>query len=426
MRTVNHSIGRLAWCMPVVILCACVTGCADATAASDSIHDVRSLDVIEEKRIGSVDDPDLGFSRIYTADVDRDGNVYVLDAMAYEIRAFAPQGNLLHRIGRRGGGPGEFEDPPRFGIKGDTLWTYDSASGRITLFNRQGEVIETGRTNGAGVAVRTGTGYVTPTSMRDDGLLVGWFTRLAYRRDDDAGLPPDSAPIPRVLFDASGAVVDTLGPLPSAPPRMVPPENHDRGLWQRITVGGQSYTVPDPPTDLPDWLALDDGHVVVDVPYATTAEQGTFSVTRIAAAGDTVYHRVLTYRPQRFTEERMMAAAGRQPTVIINGQVRRTEMDEAVVNAIRARMNFPEFMLPVMSARVIGDESVWLQLTTDTDVAPRWVVLTPQGDVVGEVELPPQSRPLWSDGEIIWAAVPDDLDVPWLVRYRIASASSDM
>lgn len=404
----------------VTVLCTCLASCAAGSAVSDSIEDLPRLDVIEELRIGDVDSPDDGFSRIISVDVDRDGNIYALEGMASEIRVFDPQGRLMRRIGRRGGGPGEFENIPSFGVKGDTLWSYDSRAGRITLFNRQGEVISTALTMGVGVPVRTGTGYVTPERMTRDGLFVGWFTRVSFNRGDDVVEATPTASMPRFIFDASGAVVDTMGSLATPPPRMVPPENHEGSSWERITVGGRTYTVPDPPTELPTWLPLADGHVVVDVPYASTAEAGTFSVTRMGAAGDTMYHRILRYRPQPYTEDHLLAAAGRQPTVIINGQARSNPMDDATINALRARMEFPEFMLPVRGARSFSDESVWLQLVTEPDAPPRWVVLDGDGEVQGHVELPQQSRPLWTDGQTILASVPDEFDVPWLVRYRMA------
>ena len=419
-RSDRRSLDARGSSIMLAIACTCIAACGEARSVSESIHDLPRLNVVEEMRIGNVDSPDLGFSRISSVDVDRDGNIYALEAMASEIRVFDPHGNLLHRIGRRGGGPGEFENIPRFGVKGDTLWSYESPAGRITLFDRQGRIISTGRTTGASVPVRTGTGYVTPVSMRDDGLFVGWFTRIASRRGDPVSAPADG--VPRIVFDASGAVVDTMGTLPSAPPRMVPPENYDAGRWQRVTIGGSTYSVPDPPTELPTWLPLDDGHVIVDVPYASTADGATFSVTRILAAGDTLYHRVLSYEPQRYTEDRLMAAAGRQPTVIIDGQLRENRTDDAAINAIRARMDFPEFMLPVVTARALDDESVWLQLVTEPEEPHRWVVLDDEGEVRGRIELPARSWPLWTDGNTVLAAVPDELDVPWLVRYRITAA----
>jgi len=47
-------------------------------------------------------------------DADEAGKVYVLDRKAGQIKVFDPQGNFLRAIGRRGQGPGEFQEPRYF------------------------------------------------------------------------------------------------------------------------------------------------------------------------------------------------------------------------------------------------------------------------------------------------------------------------
>jgi hypothetical protein len=47
------------------------------------------------------------------------------------------------------------------------------------------------------------------------------------------------------------------------------------------------------------------------------------------------------------------------------------------------------------------------------------VVLDPEGFPRAAIELPSQVRPLWASGETLWAVVPDELEVPWVVRYRM-------
>jgi hypothetical protein len=337
-----------------------------------------------------------------------------------QIRVYASDGSLLRRIGRRGGGgPGEFENPPRYGLKGDTLWTYDSPSGRITLFDRAGRVLITGRTQGLQVVVRTGYGYITPVAMRADGFLVGWFTHIVYSRDHPPPAPSADSAVPRVLFEASGTVIDTIGGTPSPPPRMVPPEGYSEGRFRRIRIGSESYAVPDPPTALPQWLPLDDGYVVVHTSYATAAESGTFTVTRPGLTGDTIYHRVLSYRPQPYTDELLDSAAAHQPRAFMDGVEVTKQVDQAIRNKLRAEMDFPDYRLPVDYAWVADDKAVWLRREVNPGQLARWILLSPNGRPNGELELPANARVLWSRADLLWAAVPDEFDVPWLVRYRI-------
>jgi hypothetical protein len=243
----------------ILALSLCANACGADYSGRDDIDDLPTLRAAEEQRIGSVDDPDVGFSRIAGVKVDRDGNLFVLEALDHQIRVYTAGGDLVRRLGRRGSGPGEFDSPPLYGVKGDTLWTYDSQSGRITIFDRTGRILATGRTQGVRVAAREGIGYLTPQSMRSDGSFVSWFTRVAYSRDDPPLTSRPDTAVPRILFDAVGNVTDTIGWTPTPPPRMVPPLGYGEGRFRRITIGAQPYTVPDPPTDLPLWLALDDG-----------------------------------------------------------------------------------------------------------------------------------------------------------------------
>ena len=66
--------------------------------------------VLEEVlSIGDFDDDTL-FQWVGVS-VDREGNIYVVDAMDYAIKKFDADGKLLGRSGRRGQGPGEFTAP---------------------------------------------------------------------------------------------------------------------------------------------------------------------------------------------------------------------------------------------------------------------------------------------------------------------------
>jgi hypothetical protein len=222
-----------------------------------------------------------------------------------------------------------------------------------------------------------------------------------------------------VLFDASGAVVDTVGWLGAPPPRMVAPPDYHGPRYHSIRVGSQSYAVPAPPTELPEWQPLPDGYIVVAVPYASSAESAALTVTRVGDTGDTVFHRSLRYRPQPYSEELLDALAAQQPRAWMNGIEVTKPVDALVKSRIRAAMDFPRFRLPVQFSRIAADQGVWLRRVTDPGYTQHWIVLDAEGRLRGEVELPENARLLWCGRDLAWAAVPDAADVPWLVRYRI-------
>jgi hypothetical protein len=87
-----------------------------STGGALDLEALPTLMAEADMRIGSVDDPEAGFSRVAGVDVDGDGQIYVFEAADMQIRVYGPDGRLLRRIGRRGEGPGEFQRVARFGV----------------------------------------------------------------------------------------------------------------------------------------------------------------------------------------------------------------------------------------------------------------------------------------------------------------------
>ena len=86
---------------------------------------VAPWDIREAFTIGTVNGPaQYEFARIGSVDVDRDGNIFVLDLGHRRVRKFDNRGRFLLEMGADGGGPGEFSlsAPGRvIGLGGMTL-----------------------------------------------------------------------------------------------------------------------------------------------------------------------------------------------------------------------------------------------------------------------------------------------------------------
>jgi hypothetical protein len=364
-------------------------------------------------------------------DVDRDGNLYVLESAVPEIRVFDRNGVLLRRIGRRGDGPGEFARAPRFGVKGDTVWAIESLTNRITLFDRSGTLISTGRTDGVRVFLPQGFGTVLPWTMRADGRFTGYMGRVTYPRDvEPTGVEPsDSIPVPMVLFDASGAVTDTIGWAGRPPPRMWRPPWEEESEFRTVDVGGRTFMAPRAPTTLPWWEAQADGYLAIEVPRPEAGADGLIEVIRIGLVGDTLWRRELTYDPVPYSDTDLDSIAARAARGDAGGgpvaggpgapPSPPSNLD-VIARALRGSMAFPEFRMWLQSPWVASHGSIWLRkdMGTFASETTEWVLLEPDGNPVGRLELPSAVRVLWHEGNEFWAVEADDFGVPWAVKYR--------
>lgn len=83
------------------------------------------------------------FNRI-AIDVDDDGNVYILDNVAVELRVFDKDGNYLYSIGQKGQGPGEMQRPslPPFQITPQNeILVSDPPTRRIIFYSLKGDYL---------------------------------------------------------------------------------------------------------------------------------------------------------------------------------------------------------------------------------------------------------------------------------------------
>lgn len=388
-------------------------GSACAERASREGYDADTLPLLtatEELRIGSVDDPDLGFSRIGGVTVDDDGNVYVLERQDREVRVFDSAGRLLRVIGRPGEGPGEFRFPSLLGFRDDTLWVNDAGLRRVTMFERDGAVLATFP---AGIVLTMShpvpgvtMGEFMAGELRRDGLLdMRWPPLVAWR---GANALPDRVDVPVLRFDRAGNVFDTVAMDP-----------YHLEHYTRVTLGGETFWLPSPAGDFPLHIRTEDGVIVVDRRRPANDAEARFTVTRTGPVGDTLYQRTFRYTQKPFSAAYLDSIANRFVGSITDAY----QLDAGTVReTYLAAMRTPEFQAPITQILNGEDGSIWLRREEDSDRVDWWIVLRPDGSPRGQVELPKGSTLQWMSGDVFYAVERDDLDVPWLVRYRLQPA----
>lgn len=99
------------------------------TCPSCTIRFDHILDIGDEKGNGMIE------SELSFVTTDSRGRFYVIHPYGTEIRIFGPDGRFIRILGRKGGGPGEFEGIA--GVKagrGDSLYVLDNTQSRLSVF----------------------------------------------------------------------------------------------------------------------------------------------------------------------------------------------------------------------------------------------------------------------------------------------------
>ncbi|MCK9995112.1 MAG: hypothetical protein KAH56_02395 [Candidatus Krumholzibacteria bacterium] len=103
--------GRLAM-ISLLIMTAAVAYAAPATITLPADPpSIRTVELVEQWRIGGEDDEDILLGVIFDAVVGPDGNVYLIDRQLSQVLVISPEGELVTTLGRQGEGPGELNQP---------------------------------------------------------------------------------------------------------------------------------------------------------------------------------------------------------------------------------------------------------------------------------------------------------------------------
>jgi hypothetical protein len=91
----------------------------------------------------------------------------------------------------------------------------------------------------------------------------------------------------------------------------------------------------------------------------------------------------------------------------------------------RAGLYLPAYHPPVSAVVIGADGQIWLRGEELGEPVVEWRILSGTGDVIGTVELPSGFTMLFARGRQVWGTENDELDVPYIVRYRITEAAEE-
>ena len=346
--------------------------------------------------VGGVDtDPSYQFGTITGLDVDPDGNIYVVDRQAQNVRVFDPAGAYLRTIGGPGEGPGEFGGNAAavFVLDGRVV-VPDPSNARVSSFSLDGTFESDFRLD-----VSQGV------PLRFD--VIGSRGLVAQRRAIADGAGAVSGDVITRLVD-EGLVADTLVDL-------------DPGQSVQITGGIPRIHVfaPDPV-----WDSAYDGRLATGMTDAWRFNlyDSVGVLQRIVTRP--VDPRAVTARDRRDVEQalrEMYRIQGVPP-----------ELVENVVEAMEFGERFPAFAS--LTHGPYG--SLWIQtLLSEEELAERggatlfvdemgsrvWDVVDSDGRYLGQVAFPTRFEPVRFLEDRFYGIERDDLDVESVRVYRVVT-----
>jgi 6-bladed beta-propeller protein len=354
----------------------------------------------EEVSIGGLSgEVEYEFGQITGVDVDSEGDLYVADLQAQEVRVFNPSGVYLRTIGKPGSGPGEIGAGGLVGVFviGDEVLVPDMANARINRFTLEGEPLD------------------AATLDVLAGIPIRWdrvaHEVIAQRRtvNTDPSAAEDFVPTGDVVVTMNRETPEILATLPV-------------GQSMQFTGGGiPQIKIFDPE---PVWDAGDDGGILVAMNSAVRIE-----VWSPDGALQHVISRERDLKPVTERDQRIFKD-------VVAEQVAQQGAPPAAIQQFLASMQFAEYY-PAFATLAVGPSgSVWAQrirsgdeIGGDEDFNPQdlgsneWDVYNSEGHYLGVFTFPGKFQPIKVIGDRFYGIHRDELDVPSVKVYRVIAGA---
>jgi hypothetical protein len=388
-------------CAAIVLAVAACTGKGDAHSSATAVDTIagvvyvrnpaetKLLTLRQIARIGDVNDGPASFGRARSVVADADGNIYVADSRASEVRVFDERGVHLRTFGRGGAGPAEFGVLASLAWLGDTLMVLDPGNARIGLLSRDGDWL-------GQIQHQNATGQVRLYQAGGDVYNVG-FPRggRLYIRYVGQTSPPD-----RTVFDSvkPGIWVDTL-----PYPRLEAQAANGTTIQCDHARSGMVYFFSLPDIQRP-LQAPGPGGIIGIV------NSDAFRITFVAPGGDTarVVERVST--PLRVTDDDWTKATA---------EYRAFSDTVRGVSCVPSSFTRPEVKTTIRDLAFDIDGRMWVEAATANGFVLD--VFDSAGRQFGRAVAPQRQRtvPMYARGDRLYLVQTDSLDVQYVVVYAI-------
>jgi hypothetical protein len=379
---------------------ACWAGCRPAPESRQSVPQWTLVQqgIIESNEAAG----GVAFSHIIALSA-RGDRLYMTQWMDASVVVLSQDGTPIGRIGRAGGGPGEFGGPGTLAWRSDTLVVLDGQGGRISLFTSGGHFIRS-------VPVR-----------------------LPLPRDLAVPIPLILAPGGRVIAEAEPYPDDVVRGLVSRAPvlRFSPnsdysPASHlDTLAWRDMRHQSAEFLLPNgnhtwtaqPLGDFSFLAVAPDGSRLAMVDRQVDSIPNGYVVTSLSSEGDTLWRRKYKVRPRRPSRAAIDSIIRLQATRLSSGPALTLGHAEQIV---KKALFIPDPLPAATFAIFAHNHGLWIR--GSDDLAERnvtWAVLDSSGTVLATLSMPEAVRVLDIDGSEVWGTEDDSLGVPRIIRYAI-------
>lgn len=355
--------------------------------------------VTEDLKIGSVGgDPHYQFGQLTSVAVAGDGTIYVNDLQAVEVKAYDSQGQFLRTIGSKGSGPGEFVQPLFVLVGPDgSVIVPDLGNQRVNRFGPDGEPR-------GSFPIQMQAGIPARWMVDDAGRLLAQLRGLNI-----PGMAALAEGDPIVVYDTTGAVVDTVALLPKGQ------------TVEGITEENLSIKVfaPEPVWDLDSTGSV----------YYAMNDQYRILVNSPDGALQKIITRDVTQKPVEESDRTAILRAMRE-------QYQQFGVPPQQLDQLMQAIGFADFY-PAFGNLFVGPGgTLWVQrIRSARDMAgeaeeaaefdpqnigsPEWEVFDAEGRYLGVVTLPERFTPVGGKGDDLYGIWRDELDVQYVLRLKV-------
>jgi hypothetical protein len=395
---------RNAWIASACVVLAACGG--DAAAAGPTVRDSAGIQIVQNTapawgeedgwRIGAEPLMDLGvaegdpryqFAQVSDALCLSDGSVVVAEAQAQEIRVFNAAGRWVRTMGRKGGGPGEFQGLwSVFLLLGDTVAAYDYQSPRLTLFAPDG-------TLGRSVSLQPLEGGLPPRPLAifaDGSMLVAPM----FNPNFDQNEKPHRDTMVFARYSAAGVLDSLIGRMPGEEGYSMISTGETRIAMRRPVPFGQNTFI----------AASGERMLIGDNARYELAEYGADGkVTRLI-------RRDVPREPVTDADRAHYLEANRAP-----GEARHRQAHERMLAAV----TFPAHKSWFRGVRLDPQGNAWVERHGAPGGDIPWDVFDADGHLLGTVAMPQGLEVMEIGEDFVVGQWKDEMDVPHVRVHRI-------